>query len=487
MADPRPRPRPRPRPSARPRARSRSGLVAAAVITALPGAAAAADGVAPARSTATRGAGPAGSVLLVDESHAVPLVHVVVAARTGSASDPRHHEGLANLAGELARRGAAGRPREAIDEALDALGASLDVLVDPDSVRLTGQVLSRNLEPFLNLVADIVLRPDFKAAEFERTRREILAQIDETRNDDRSVCARFFLRRLYGDHPYGRAADGTEKSLQRLRREDAQEQFRRAFVGKNMIFAASGDVTPESFRVRVAAAFSGLRPGPGTAPPAVRPPAPPEGWRIQIVDKPDRSQTQIMFGHPAPPAAHPDFVPLTLALAAFGGRGMRSTLMDEVRTKRGLAYGAYLGLLPHRGPSAVRGWVFTGADRTVTTLKLVLRLYRQLMSKGLTADQVRFFQSFLIGSYASDMDTPERRLGARVSAEIDGLPANFVDSYPERLRAVTPEQVAAAIKTHVRADNLAITLVGTANTVEKMLLKSGIEPGSIDVVPSDSY
>jgi predicted Zn-dependent peptidase len=73
-------------------------------------------------------------------------------------------------------------------------------------------VLARNLQPFLKILADIVLRPDFKAAEFTRTRREILAQLDEMRNDDRSLCARFFERRLYGDHPYGRAADGTAKS-----------------------------------------------------------------------------------------------------------------------------------------------------------------------------------------------------------------------------------------------------------------------------------
>jgi predicted Zn-dependent peptidase len=109
------------------------------------------------------------------------------------------------------------------------------------------------------------------------------------------------------------------------------------------------------------------------------------------------------------------------------------------------------------------------------------------MTKGLTPERVRFFQNFLVGSYASDMDAPERRLAARISAEIEGLPADFVDTYPERIRAVTPEQVAAAIKAHVRADNLAITLVATADTVTKLLLKSGIEPGAIDVTPYDSY
>ena len=439
-----------------------------------------------AASGATRAAGPSGSIVLVDESHAVPLVHVEVAARSGSSGDPRGEEGLINLAAELARRGAAGKSREQLDEALDALGARLDVIVEADSVRLQGHVLARNLKPFLALVADVVLRPDFKPAEFNRTRREILAQLDEQRNDDRTLCARFFERRLYGDHPYGRAADGTARSLAKIRRETAQARFKAAFTGANLIFAAAGDVTPEAFQGAIKEAFAKLPAG-ARLTGDIRTPLTPDGWRIQLVDKPDRQQTQIMIGHATVPASHPDFLPLALAFAAFGGRGMKATLMDEVRTRRGLAYGAYMGILPRRGPSAVRGWVFTGVERTVTTLKLVLRLYRKLMKDGVPAQRLRFFQGFVAGTYASEMDAPERRLGARVSAELEGLPEDFVDTYVARIKAITPDQVATAIKTHVKADNLAITLVATADTLAKLLVKSGIHPDAIDIVKYDSY
>jgi zinc protease len=435
---------------------------------------------------ATRTAGPAGSIILVDESHVIPIVHVEVAARSGSAGDPRFEEGLINLAAELARRGAGGRSRADMDEALDALGARIDAIVDVDSVRLQGHVLARNLKPFLKILADIVLRPDFKAAEFTRTRREILAQLDEMRNDDRSLCARYFERRLYGDHPYGRAADGTVKSLARITREAAQARFKAAFTGNNLIFAAAGDVTPDDFKAAIGEAFAKLPAGTRSTG-DVRTPLVPDGWRIQLVDKPDRQQTQIMIGHATVPASHPDFLPLSLAFAAFGGRGMKATLMDEIRTKRGLAYGAYMSLVPRRGPGAVRGWVYTGVDRTVTTLKLILRLYRKLMKEGVPAARLRFFQSFLAGTYASDMDAPERRLAARVSAELDGLPEDFVDTYVDRIKAITPDQVAAAIKTHVKADNLAITLVATADTLAKLLVKSGIDPNAIDIVKYDSY
>ncbi len=353
-----------------------------------------------------RAEGPAGSVVIVEESPAVPLVDVMIVSRSGAASDPPGREGLANLAAEVARRGAAGKSRTEIDEALDALGANLEVLVDPDAVRFEGRVLARNLSPFLRLVAGVILRPAFEKETVAQTRREVLAQIDEQRSDDRSLCARFFDRRLYGEHPYGQPADGTAKSLARMRPADLEAHFRTSFVGKNMIFAAAGAVGLAEFREAVAGAFRGLQEGPPPPAPALAEPKRESGWRLEIVDKPDRQQTQIMFGHPGLPGSHPDFLPLALGLASFGGRAMKATLMDEVRTKRGLAYGAYMGATSRRGPGPIQGWVYTSRARTVTTLKLVLRLYKQLAAQGVPEERLRFFQGYLAGSFASDMDDP---------------------------------------------------------------------------------
>lgn len=436
---------------------------------------------------ARQGTGPAGARVLVDQAPALPLVWVTVAARTGSADDPKGKEGLATFAAELARRGAGGRPRAALDDALDGLGATLAVDVDQDSVRLAGQVLVRHLDAFLNLLAHVVLRPDFPADELERTRKELVAQLEEARNDDQALCARFFERRLYGDHPYGRPPEGTAKSLARLRRDDVVRQHARAFVGRNLIFAAAGGITLEDFTARLQSRFAELAPGVEEPPVELPTPPPHEGWRLQLVDKPDRQQTQIMFGHPTLPASHPDRIPLALALATFGGRGMTSTLMDEVRTKRGLAYGAYMSLASRRGPGAVRGWVFTSVKRTVTTLKLVLRLYRQLRKGGIAEDRLRFFQGFVAGTHASEMDDPARRLDARVTAETRGLPGDDIDTFAERIRAVSPAEVKGALARHIDPENLAITLVATSDVVRPLLLRSGIAEGAIDVVPFDSY
>jgi zinc protease len=443
-------------------------------------------------STATsvvRRPGPAGSLLIVDPSHSVPLVHVVIASRAGSASDPRHREGLTNLAAEWARRGADGRTREATDTALDELGATLEVTTEADNTRFEGEVLARNLDPFLALVAGMIVRPTFSAAELERTRHEIAAQIDETRNEDRELCARFFIHNLYADHPYGHPPDGLKPTLETASSPEVTAHFRRHFGGRNLIFAFAGDVEADALAAALGRAFKGLSdaPAPPVDPLELRPPVPPSGWRIQLVDKPARQQTQLMFGHPALRAADRDYVPLTVGLAAFGGHAMNATLMDEVRRKRGLAYGAYLSVGARRGVAAATGWVFTGAEKTVVTLKLVLRLYTALMQKGLTPEEVAFFQRFVAGAYESEMDDPGHRLAARVTAEIAGLPPDHVDTYPTRVRALTAAEVNAALKRHVHAKDLAITMVATASEMKRRLLDAKIKESAIDVVPYDQY
>jgi zinc protease len=460
---------------------------AALVVGATPPAPPAAEGAPPA--AVTRRAGPAGSLLIVEDDHSVPLVHVIVASRSGSAADPRHREGLTNLAAEWARHGAGGRSRSQLDEALDALGGTLEVHTEQDHTRLEGEVLARNLDAYLAVVADILIRPSFTPAEFAHTRQEVEGQIDEARNDDRLLCGRFYMRNVYGDHPYGHPVDGLPASLGAATAAETAAHFRQHFGGKNLIFAFSGDVEPEALSATLARRFKGLAAAAAPPPNALelRKPVSLAGWRIQLVDKPDRQQTQLMFGHPTLRASDPDYVALQVALAAFGGRAMSSTMMDEVRRKRGLAYGAYMILEERRGAGATLGWVFSGTDKTVAMLKLVLKLYVALMEKGLSPKDVTFFQRFLAGSHGAEMDVPEQRLAARVSAEIAGLPADFVDTFSARVAAVSPDEVNAAIKRNIHARDLAITMVATGPVMKKLLTEAKIQESAIDVVPYDSY
>jgi zinc protease len=346
-------------------------------------------------------------------------------------------------------------------------------------------VLARNLDAFLALAADVVLRPRFEADELTRTKRELSARLDELRTDDPWLAARFFARRLYGAHGYGRPPMGTKATLAAPDVTEVRARWKALARGAQVVFAFAGDVDPAALTAAVERHFGKLPRGGGGQAPAAPPPRPPTGWRIQIVDKPDRQQVQIMFGHLAVPASHPDFLPLQVALTAFGGPAFNATLMDEVRSKRGLAYGAYMQLIPRRGSGPVRAHLSTAVERAVSALKLVLKLYGRLPKQGLAEDRVQFFRNYLVGSHAAEMDDPARRLLARVQAELHGLPPDHVDTLPARLQAVTSDDVNRAVRAHLHPADLAITLVSTASTLVDKLVKSGIDRGAIDVVPWD--
>ena len=158
--------------------------------------------------------GPAGSLILVEENHDLPLVRVQVAVRIGAGDDAPGDDGLTNFASELMGRGAGGRTRAEIDAAFDALGTSLDVGSDYDGVTFeldgaqgeagagAGAARRRALAPRLS-----------RATRRDKLKRELRAQLDELRDDDGTLARRFFTRALFGAHPYGRTVIGTEASI----------------------------------------------------------------------------------------------------------------------------------------------------------------------------------------------------------------------------------------------------------------------------------
>ena len=121
------------------------------------------------------------------------------------------------------------------------------------------------------------------------------------------------------------------------------------------------------------------------------------------------------------------------------------------------------------------------------TLKLALRLYVTFMETAVADDRLPFVKNFLVGALASDLDDPSHRMDARVAAEVAGLPADFIDGLPARVRSVSGAEVKTAIARHVHARDLAITAVGTASNLRPRLIDAKVQPSATDVVPYDSY
>jgi zinc protease len=427
-------------------------------------------------------------LLLVEENHDLPLVRAQVTLTTGAAADGPGNDGLTNFAAELLARGAGGKTRAQIDAGFDALGTSLDVLTDYDGLTFEVTVLKEKLDAALSLMGDVLLRPDFPVEETHKLARELKAQIDELRDDDGNLARRFFQRALYGDHPYGRSLLGTAASLERCTVESARAWHRERVVSGQAILGFAGAISEAEARAAVEKHL-------GTLPDSPRPKLqrPPDGpsrrdLKLTVVDKPERTQSQILLGQPAPQWGAPGFYPLQVSTCAYGGT-FTARLMHEVRSKRGLSYGASARMAQGRGRRALVVHVFPSLEQTAETLALVLDLHRTWIDGGITDDELAFARNYLANSFAFSVATPEDRLDLHVATELAGLSHDHITRFPERIRAVTLDETRAAHAQYLAGVGLECVIVSSADELVPRLEQAGLTSrfATIEVLPFDSY
>lgn len=424
-----------------------------------------------------------GSLVLVEESHALPMIDFEVTLRTGSVFDPAGKEGLARLTARMVRTGTTRLRAKDVEEAIDALGASLGIETAPSFTRFSGAVIRRNFEEFMLLLGELMARPSFRPADLEQCRREALADVMENRDNDRGLAAREFRNVVFQGHPYARTVLGTSKSIRRITTKDISRHYKEQYRAKNIIFGFAGDISEGEAKKILKKAFSKLRTGDA---PAFRLPEPKplRGRRVVVVNKPERSQTQIFVGGLGTHARDADHVALMVANTVFGGT-FTSRLMKEVRSVRGWSYGASSRLGTDRCREAFYMWTFPSSKDAVACVELKLSLLEKLIAKGVSAKEVAFAKNFLINSNAFEIDTPIKRLDQRVDVELYGLPKNYFEEQLKRIRRVTHTEANRALKKRLSSDNLAIVMLATESDVKPGLLKL---PGvaAVESLPFDA-
>ncbi len=424
---------------------------------------------------------PGGALAFVEASHAIPLVSVGVSLRSGSVCDPIGKEGLARLTARLMRRGCAGLTANEIDNRVDILGAELSGDTGLSSISMGGQVISRNIEPFAELLARIVSTPTFDEREFERLKRQTLAEIVEARDSDRSLAHKALRRNLFGGHLYGRGAGGTSKSLAAITLDDVRGFYAAHFTQPNVVIGFAGDVlSAEKIAVKLVEKL------PKHAAPKVEltHPAQLSGRHLTFVDKPDRTQTQILIGTLASWPHDSDHVALTVANTVFGGT-FTSRMMREVRSKRGWSYGASSSVAIERRRHSLSMGTAPGAADAAACLNLEIGLLESLVSGGISARELGFVKKYLTRSHAFEIDTAVKRVHQALDVELLNLPADYYSSHLGNVKNVTLEQANDALKNRIDPENLRIVVVGTADSMLDGI-KAGVERlSSVTVEPYD--
>jgi zinc protease len=384
--------------------------------------------------------------------------------------------------GEMLLRGTRTKTKEQIDLALDQMGAQLAVETRSEAVILRGSVLAAQLDAFLALLGEIITQPSFPEGEIRKLRAEITSGLLEEQGTDSRLLSRKFTNFLFRGHPYGKPILGTIKDVANLNRPKVLGHYDLLVRDVNLLIVGSGDAEVSKIE-QWSATLASARPG-GEAIPIVAKPENSDGRRLLLVDKPDRTQTQIRTGQIGVQLTDSNYFPLYLGNHAFGGGSFSARMMVEVRVKRGWSYGAYSSFRHGRQPRSWEYYIFPATKDTPAALEFTLKMLEDLKEKGVTDAEFEIAKTSLINSDGFRYNTPEKRVENTLLEKTLDLPQGFMTTYAKNLSKLSVSDVNRALRDFVRPDRVSIAVLGTAKDLKLKLAKAaGIDESKIEVVP----
>ncbi len=414
-----------------------------------------------------------GLVVLTMEQHEVPLLEIGLGIRSGASSDPAGKAGTAGLCAAMLRKGTATRTADQISELVDFLGADLGGGAGYDFSSLDMELLAKDAEQGLELMADLVTHPSFPREELDKLRARARDGIRRAKDRPAAVLGRYAAGFYFGpDHPYGRPAGGDESSLAAIHREDLVTFHRTHYVPGNAVLVMVGDLPRKEMLALARASFGSWTPGP--PPPKVVPKAPgARPGRVLLVDKPGSPQAHFAFVGPGITRTDPKRIELKVVNTLFGGR-FTSWLNEKLRIEEGLTYGARSGFVSRVGPGYFVIRSYTETRNLPKALDMTVALLGRLHREGPTAPELASVRSYLEGQFPTSLETPDDLADILMTMEMYGLGREEVDGFVSRVRAVGLDEARELVARYFPEHrDMVLVVIGEASKLREALEKYG--------------
>ena len=410
--------------------------------------------------------------VVVLESHKVPTFNMQMVVLSGGLADNPDYRGLASFTAGLLRDGTSKRSSKDIAEQIDALGGTLASTSGLSSLTSTVSTsgLLENLDQTLDIFADVVRNPIFPTVEVEKYRTRTLAQLQFQRSSPQFLAQERFNKAIYGDHPASLVSPPVS-SIKRLASKDLVDFHSTYYRPNNSILAIVGDVTLKEMLPKIEKAFGDWQ---KADVPAMTIPAAPSqaASRIFLIDRPGSVQTVLQLGNLGIERTSPDYFSLLLADRILGG-GPAARLFLNLREDKGYTYGAYSGF----SGSKFRGtWISSSEVRTDVTegaMKEFMYELKRLRDEQVSTAELENAQRAIVGNFALSLEQPQSLLQNIILQKIYDLPADYWDTYPQKVAAVTAADVQRVAQKYVDLDHMQIVAVGDASKTREILAKYG--------------
>jgi zinc protease len=413
-----------------------------------------------------------GLQVVVVMHHEQPAVNLRLIVAAGAASDPADKKGVGALTAQLLGQGTTTRSANEIAETIDYVGGIINVGVGTDLSFVNVLVLKDSFEFAADLLADVVRNPLFAPAEIERQRQQVLSGLQVSYDDPAYLAGIVFGRLVYGEHPYGLPHNGSEQSVRAIRREDLQAFHEAHFAPNNALLGIVGDIDAETAFATAERMFGDWEAKAAPPPSAASLPAPTQ--RVVVIDKPGSTQTAIRVGHIGLPRTSPDFLAFDVAMKILGGEG-GNRLGGVLRTERSLTYSASADVSSRRFGGDFMAKTDTRSDATAEALRLIVEEVARLRRERVRSRELQNAQAYLAGSFPLTIEAPNAIAAQVLEALVYGLDLEDLPTYPERINAVTVDDIQRVAQDYVHPQALSIVLVGEARAFLDDLAGAGFD------------
>jgi predicted Zn-dependent peptidase len=392
----------------------------------------------------------------------VPLVSVLVVVPSGAAADPNDRPGLAAITADMLDEGCGSMSAIDVHEALGRLGAQLDTDVGHDATIVGLTTLARFLEPAMDLVAEMVMRPRMEQREFDRVRELRLNRLLQLRDLPPALADRAFAELLYRHHPYGHLPIGSEGALRAMTVREIAAFHHRVFAPERTTIIAVGDASHEVLARAVARAFE--RWTRSTAEPPVEPSAfgtpAALGSRLAIVHRAGAAQSELRIGHVALSRRSPDYHAALVLNVVLGGQFV-SRLNMNLREDKGYTYGARTVFEFRRAPGPFVFQASVQSDATVDAIRETLGEIRAIRGeRPVTQDERQLARAALTRGYPRNFETADQIARAAAQIALYELPDDYFTTFVTKIQAVSCEDATRVAAAHLDPSRLLTVIVG---------------------------
>jgi predicted Zn-dependent peptidase len=410
-----------------------------------------------------------GMDLMLLEDHRSPTIQIQISMPASSMNDPVGVP-ISSATTALMRLGTKTRNAKQIAELAADLGTGVGFGIGDRTAIVSFSTLTENLDAVMDMASDMLFNPAFPEDELAKWKNQQLAQLQQIRALPDFLATERFAHAMYPNDGRSLVFPSAE-GINKITRDLVVEHYNRIFRPEGGRVTVIGDTTAKQITPKLEK-FLGTWKGAAPKPPELPLPAAATGRKIILVNRANSVQTAFYMGEHAIDRLSPDYIPVQVLNRVLGG-GPASRLFRNIREEKGYTYGISSGFSASRYMNHFATQTSVRTEVTGDALTEILKEFADIRDRKVPADELEGAKRALVASFALNTESPGSAMSNATQIKEYGFPADYWDTYPEKIAAVTAEDVQRVARKYIPLDNIQIIVVGDASKIKTALAKFG--------------